>query len=402
MVLAGGESRRFGSDKLSALLAGETLLDHVVAGLPADWAVIVVGPERSVGRAVRFVREDPPGGGPTAALVSGLRAAQEAGADQIMVLPGDAPAAGPAAVRMYQVLQQSPSVEAIVGVDATGFEQPLQLALRRPAASALVAFAGESGGHNGRARTLVNRLQPPALRVTLSAEDHFDIDTPDQLATWAARDSSAVQQILTAVDALDISGRPVVVALDGRSGAGKTTLAAGLSLVRPATVVEGDDFYGGRQIAGLDFFARERLPDAEVADLVIDWRRLRREALEPLSGGNAARFARYDWDSDDGRMGAEVGLVAADLVVVEGVYSARPELSDLVDLAVCVEVDPSVRQRRLSLRADDDDPHLVSFWERGESFYFAEVRPVESFDLVVGSTEEIALDRALTPPAGQP
>ena len=35
VVLAGGESRRFGSDKLAAPLGGSTVLDHVVAGLPA-------------------------------------------------------------------------------------------------------------------------------------------------------------------------------------------------------------------------------------------------------------------------------------------------------------------------------------------------------------------------------
>ena len=75
VVLAGGESRRFGSDKLAADLDGRTLLDATLASVPAGLPVVVVGPARPVRRDVRFVREDPPGGGPAAALVAGLTAA---------------------------------------------------------------------------------------------------------------------------------------------------------------------------------------------------------------------------------------------------------------------------------------------------------------------------------------
>ncbi len=386
VVLAGGESRRFGSDKLSAMVAGQALLERTIGGLPSDWSVLVVGPERRLTRAVRFVREEPPGGGPTAGLVAGLRAALAGDAEQIVVLPGDAPAAGQAAVQMRRALLADPSITAIVGVDVTGFEQPLQLALRRDAAADLVRHAGPSGGHGGRARTLVGRLDPPARRRLLSAEDHFDIDTAEQLATWTALHGRAVGLILAAVDGLEVGDRPVVVALDGPSGVGKSTMAAALALARPVTVVEGDDFYSPR-VASLGRLQRDRLVDAEVVDLVFDWRRLREEALVPLRRGATARFARYDWDADDGRPGAERELVPAELVVVDGVYSARPELADLVDVAVCLQVDEGVRQTRLATRTEDL-AGVVSFWERGERYYFAEVRPPATYDLVVSWVED--------------
>lgn len=386
VVLAGGESRRFGSDKLTAMVSGQALLERTIGGLPAGWSVVVVGPERPLTRAARFVREEPTGGGPTAGLVAGLRAALAWGAEEVVVLPGDAPAAGRAAVDMHRALFADPSVAAIVGVDATGFEQPLQLALRRVAAADLIAHAGASGGHGDRARTLVGRLEPPAFPMLLSAEDHFDIDTAEQLATWTARHGTAVRQILAAVDRLRLGDRPAVVALDGRTGAGKSTLAAGLALARPAVVVAGDDFYAPA-VAGLDRLERGLLGGAEVAGLVFDWRRLREEAIVPLSRRATARFARYDWDADDGRLGAECELAPVELVVVEGVYSARPELADLVDLAVCVLVEEAVRQVRLAARTQDR-ADLVRFWERGESYYFAEVRPEVSYDLVVSADED--------------
>ena len=75
VVLAGGTSRRFGSDKLAAPLRGSTVLDTVVASLPPHWPVVVVGPPRDCGRPVAWTREDPPGaarspGSPQASLAS--------------------------------------------------------------------------------------------------------------------------------------------------------------------------------------------------------------------------------------------------------------------------------------------------------------------------------------------
>ena len=130
------------------------------------------------------------------------------------------------------------------------------------------------------------------------------------------------------------------------------------------------------------------MPLATVVDLVIDWRRLRAEALEPLVRGHSARFARYDWDAHDGRLSATTSVPATDLVVVEGVYSARPELADLVNLTVYVDVAPEVRRRRLQARNYADDPEWVELWERGEEHYFTEVRPPERFALRVSAAED--------------
>lgn len=384
VVLAGGESRRFGSDKLVAPVAGSSLLEHAMVGLPESAPVVVVGPERPLRRVARFVREDPPGGGPAAAMVAGLRAALDLDADEILVLPGDAPGAGSAAVLLRQVLAET-AAAAVVGTDAAGFVQPLQLALRRSAAEQLLAAAGPDGASGGSARALVNQLEPAAVRWPLPAPASFDIDTREQLAAWTACTSPAAQAVLAAVDHLGPDHSPVVVALDGFSGSGKSTLAAGLSLARPVTLLHGDDFYSA-ELAGLDFFQRERLVDAEVAARAFDWRRLRDEALGPLSRSEPARFRPYDWVAGNGRLGAEVEVIPGALVVLDGVYSARPELADLVNLSVYVDVDDELRRRRLGARPDD--PRLVGFWERGESYYFAVTRPVDTFDLVVTSVEE--------------
>jgi molybdopterin-guanine dinucleotide biosynthesis protein A len=184
VVLAGGESRRFGTDKLDADLGQGSLLEHAIAGLPVDTDVIIVGPERAVRRPARFVREEPPGTGPAAAMITGLRAALEAAPDAVVVLPADAPAAGAAAMILLAALHADPEATIMAATDAAGREQPLQLALRPGGAAALILAAGESMGAMRSARALLRAVQPPPSVVVLSAADHFDIDTVEDLHTW--------------------------------------------------------------------------------------------------------------------------------------------------------------------------------------------------------------------------
>jgi molybdopterin-guanine dinucleotide biosynthesis protein A len=183
VVLAGGRSRRFGSDKLDAEVGGRTLLRLALDGLPAGASVAVVGPERPLTARVQFVREDPPLGGPAAALITGLRWALDldVGAEAILTLPGDAPHGGRAAAVLLDALAAG-QAEAVVGVDGAGRDQVLQLALRPTAARALVTLAGPGGGQGLSVRRLIEQLIPPARRRPLSEELSRDIDTTDQLA----------------------------------------------------------------------------------------------------------------------------------------------------------------------------------------------------------------------------
>lgn len=180
VVVAGGAARRFGADKLDVHVHGRPLLGLAMDGLPPDAEVAVVGPERAGPYAVTWLSEDPPGGGPAAGLVTGLRWGLDAGAGVILTLPGDAPGAGRAARVLLAALEQT-GAPAVVGVDPDGREQVLQLALRALAARDLVEAAGPGGGQGQSVRRLVAALAPAPLRVPLSEDLARDIDTPEQL-----------------------------------------------------------------------------------------------------------------------------------------------------------------------------------------------------------------------------
>jgi molybdopterin-guanine dinucleotide biosynthesis protein A/uridine kinase len=379
VVLAGGASRRFVPDKLAELVDGKSLLDRALTSLPEQvTTVVIVGGVRQVARPVIFTSEEPAGGGPAAALAAGLRRALEEAGDAIVTLPGDAPLAGQGAGLLISRLQE-PGVEAVVGVDASGQEQPLQLALRPGAARALVAAAGPSGASGVSARRLLDALRPGLVSQQLAPVELWDVDTLDQLLVWRLQSSAAVSSILDLVAQRQREvDRPVVVAIDGPSCSGKSILAAAVSLRTGGSVLAGDDFYRS-MLPRMTGSQREAMSDAAVVASVIDWQRLREEGLTALRAGDAATFQPYDWDANDGRLAAPKTIPAAKVIILEGVYAARPELADLVDLAVYLGVDPKVRADRYAQRGDD--PKWREFWERGEVHYFGAVRPPLSFDL---------------------
>ncbi|MDF7775643.1 molybdenum cofactor guanylyltransferase [Sphingomonas sp. AOB5] len=88
-VLAGGESRRFGSDKALALLDGKPLIEHAIAALSAQTdAVIVCGREWQ-----DWVPDRPePGLGPLGGINAAIHEAAARGYDAVLTCGCDVPA----------------------------------------------------------------------------------------------------------------------------------------------------------------------------------------------------------------------------------------------------------------------------------------------------------------------
>lgn len=180
--------------------------------------------------------------------------------------------------------------------------------------------------------------------------------------------------------------RPIVVALDGGSGAGKSTIAERLRKATGAALVTLDDFY------------QTSVPEAELPNLSVeerfnaafDWKRIRSDALCPLREGTRARWQAFDFSNGLGEEGTYelrsdfTEVSPAPLVLLDGNFSASPQLRDFVDLAVLIDIPVEERHRRTGARDDVgflDQWHLI--WDEVEEYYYTMVSPPDSYDLVV-------------------
>lgn len=188
-----------------------------------------------------------------------------------------------------------------------------------------------------------------------------------------------IRPVVDAIYQLQSGGTLVCVAVDGHSGVGKSTLSSAIANSIGGVYVDQDDFYAGGDVqtwSSLD-------PDLRWKRC-IDWKRVRHELLAPLRAGRGARYSPFDWEAMTRSSGTETHIEPADVVVLDGTYSSRPELLDLIDLTVLVTLNGSARTQRLRQREGDDwSADWFSMWDEAEDVYFETVRPASSFDIVI-------------------
>jgi para-aminobenzoate synthetase len=173
-----------------------------------------------------------------------------------------------------------------------------------------------------------------------------------------------------ALDVLPRCGETAVVAVDGRSGAGKTTLAHGVAadLASYGTVglVHMDHLYPGWD--GL----------AESSEI------LATRVLEPISQAGPAAYPRWDWEA--GGWGGTVTVEPADFLVVEGCGSSVGPARQYAAVCVFVEADRELRMRRgLARDGEAYRPHWRR-WAAQEEAVFAADDTKARADIVIDTS----------------
>ncbi|HZF87941.1 NTP transferase domain-containing protein [Streptomyces sp.] len=185
VVLAGGAARRLGgADKPAVRVGGRALLDRVLTACAGASTTVVVAAPRPAARPVTWAREDPPGGGPLAALDAGLR---HTTAEHVVVLSADLPFLDDGTVRRLRAaLDGAGHADGALLADADGRDQPLVAAYRAAALRReLAALTAAHGALTGLPlRRLTGTLDLVRVPDPVAS---FDCDTWDDIATARAR-----------------------------------------------------------------------------------------------------------------------------------------------------------------------------------------------------------------------
>ena len=182
-----------------------------------------------------------------------------------------------------------------------------------------------------------------------------------------------------------VSGRPVIVAIDGRSNSGKTSLAARIGQAVPGSaVIHTDGIAWAHSRFGWD-------------DLLMDG------ILVPVHRGEAVSYRPPRW-AEHGREGSIDVPAGCPLLVIEGDGAGRREVAHLIDALIWVQSDEREAERRRLAR--DRNPSAIDVanfpldglpvdhegWMAEEIPFNAAQRTWERADIVVCGTPQIPCD----------
>lgn len=173
--------------------------------------------------------------------------------------------------------------------------------------------------------------------------------------------STAFLQSVEAIDTLFANQKSAIVAIDGRCGSGKTTLAAQLQAHYGCTVIPMDHFFLRR--------SQRTAQRLETPGENVDHERFLEEVLIPLARGEA--FAYRPFDCGRMELGSPVPVEPGQLTIVEGSYSCHPKLWKHYDLRIFLTVDPQEQMRRITIRNGDYARVFREKWIPLEERYFA-------------------------------
>ncbi len=170
------------------------------------------------------------------------------------------------------------------------------------------------------------------------------------------------------------SQRPVIIAVDGRSGAGKTTVAVELAALlrrhRNVSLFHLEDIYPGWDgLAG-------------------GVGRYIETVLQPLSAGVPATWTAWDWAAEHD--GASRTTELAPVVLVEGVGSSHGRAGDFLDAVVWVDAPSQARKKRALERDGDTYAPFWDLWAEQEDQLLGVTHVPACADVVVDGTDGVA------------
>lgn len=182
---------------------------------------------------------------------------------------------------------------------------------------------------------------------------------------------------LLEIEKLSRTREPAIVAIDGRCGSGKSSLAQLAEWSIPCQVVHMDDFYLPKD---------RRAPDwMEVPAGNMDLERFREEILRPAQAGALEDYRPFVCRT--GRLEAPVELGCYPLTLVEGSYSLYPSLRWFYRKTIFLTCDAQTQRKRLQTRDAASLPAFQTTWIPLEEQYFSQCALPDAQDLVLDTSE---------------
>ncbi len=166
----------------------------------------------------------------------------------------------------------------------------------------------------------------------------------------------------------------VVIAIEGGSASGKTTLGKMLEEIYDCNVFHMDDFF---------LRPEQRTPErfSEVGGN-IDRERFLSEVLIPLSEGKGVCFRKFDCSTQT--LGSPITVSPKSLNFVEGAYSMHPQLAKYYDFSLFLDISPEMQRKRILVRNNERlAKRFFDEWIPMELRYFTETQIKDRCNMII-------------------
>jgi len=188
------------------------------------------------------------------------------------------------------------------------------------------------------------------------------------------RSPEYIRPLLVRIDRLMAEQERVLVAIDGGSASGKTTLGELLQSVYACPVFHMDDFFLRPEQRTPERFSE---PGGNV-----DRERFLSEVLLPLREGKAVDYRRFDCKTFT--IAPPRRIEPGRLNIIEGAYAMHPDLAPYYDLTVFLAVSAEKQRERILKRNAPAQAELFfNRWIPFEQRYFAALNVPERCDLTI-------------------
>lgn len=181
-------------------------------------------------------------------------------------------------------------------------------------------------------------------------------------------------EVIARIDAFVLSDKDAIVAIDGNSASGKSTLAENLSKLFDCNIFHMDDFFLQKS---------QRTPERfEEPGGNVDYERFYKEVFKPLVNKEDVIYRKFNCSEME--LGDYERVEYKKLNIIEGAYSMRPEFKDGYALKIFLQIE-SERQKTRILHRNGGMmlQRFINEWIPLEEKYFTYFKVKENSDIVI-------------------